>query len=100
MDRLSMQNKYFAGWFARAAVFARRHLHFFSLITYLCLLLFGSIAFVVSMRQMGLVSMRHELSLMAETTRMRLANMVNSELALALRILQFYLLLKLMYGII
>jgi signal transduction histidine kinase/CheY-like chemotaxis protein len=54
----------------------------FSCILLLCVFLLGTGAFFLSMRQIGYVSLQDNLSLVAETMRLRLATAVNSELAL------------------
>ncbi|MDR1686041.1 MAG: hypothetical protein LBR82_06335, partial [Desulfovibrio sp.] len=54
----------------------------FSCVLLLVVFLSGSAAFFLSMRQIGYASLQDNLSLVAETMRLRLATVVNSELAL------------------
>jgi signal transduction histidine kinase/CheY-like chemotaxis protein len=62
----------------------KRNFRIFSGLIFFFIVLFGAVAFFFSMRQIGYLSMEDKLSLLAETTRLRLATEVNSELALAL----------------
>ncbi|GHU27564.1 hypothetical protein AGMMS50256_07690 [Betaproteobacteria bacterium] len=62
----------------------KRNFKIFSGLIFLFIVLFGAVAFIFSMRQIGYLSMEDKLSLLAETTRLRLVTEVNSELALAL----------------
>jgi signal transduction histidine kinase/CheY-like chemotaxis protein len=54
----------------------------FSCTLLIIVFLLGTVAFFFSMRQIGYVSLQDNLSLIAETMRLRLATAVNSELAL------------------
>jgi signal transduction histidine kinase/CheY-like chemotaxis protein len=59
--------------------------HKFKIFSYILLtviFLFGTIAFFISMRQIGYISLQDNLSLVAETIRLRLATDINSELSL------------------
>ncbi|GHU04645.1 hypothetical protein FACS1894158_05370 [Betaproteobacteria bacterium] len=62
----------------------KRNFRIFSGLIFLFILLIGTTAFIFSMRQIGYQSMENKLSLLVETTRLRLAMAVNSELAWSL----------------
>jgi CheY-like chemotaxis protein len=62
----------------------KRNFRIFSGLIFCFIVLIGTVAFIFSTRQIGYLSVEDKLSLLAETTRLRLATAVNSELALAL----------------